>query len=194
MLTFGFHTPPPAGIICILLPKLKPVEFSYGDVVNGPLINARELCFVLSGAVRTRVPESGPDVEHTEGLPRGEDQFETGDRFGEATLVIPEDIPFRLRLEYYTASRICNALVLTRLDFSQIKLVYKQIFSEIEQELVGNVADLYHVVDVDQDRMESEFLADMAAETAHRLLNPSASKQSSTTKPKRKKRGRGRGR
>lgn len=185
------------GVISIILPKLKPAAFSKGDVVNGPTVNARELCFVLSGAVRSRTPaalENPPTSNGEKANLAMDDVFETGDYFGEATLIIPDDIPFRLRVEYYTASSICNVLILNRLDYAQIKMVYKQVSSEIEQDLVENDAELYQLVDVDQERMENEFFADMATESAHRLPNAGAPKQASGAKPKRKKRGRGRGR
>jgi len=187
------------GIISVLLPKLKPAAFSRGDLVNGPTVNARELCFVMSGAVKARMPTAedpavGKD-HHAQVHPVAADEFfEVGDYFGEATLIIPDDIPFRLRVEYSAASRICNVLVLTRLDYAQIKMVYKQICSEIEQDLVDGDAELYQIVEVDQERMQSEYFADMATESAHRLPNAGAAKQGSGAKPKRKKRGRGRGR
>jgi hypothetical protein len=40
------------GVIGIILPKLKPAAYCFGDVINGPGLNAREMCFIVAGSVQ----------------------------------------------------------------------------------------------------------------------------------------------
>lgn len=117
--------------------------------------------------------------------------------------MIPDDIPFNLRVSFTVASPHCFLFVLSRIDFSQLKLVFRDVFTAIENKLVSCVSDVTSIAEVDVERLGAELFADgeesLDATTAgHSVVSAArqnTSSSSSSTKSRRKKRGaRGRGR
>lgn len=109
--------------------------------------------------------------------------------------MIPDDIPFNLRVGYRSTSKHCNLLVLTRFDYAQIKLLYRDICTEIEEQLRPENAEMYQLVDIDREQYESEQMGDDRDEQQQTHANVAGQKRDGGSKPKRKKRGtRGRGR
>jgi len=183
------------GMISIIMPKLKPAAYIKDEVVNGASINARELCFVLHGHIRAR-PANKQLEERCEDPV--EKRYCAGKYCAEATLLVPDDMPFQLRVDFVATSTSCHVLILTRFDYTQIKMMYKDMCREIENDLYANMDDVEEFLVLDRERFEAEMVAEDEADDAPQLAAgvPGTQKRDGNSKPKRKaKRGaRGRGR
>merc|ERR1711991_175096 len=115
-------------------------------------------------------------------------QFTLGEYFAEATLIVPDDVPFNLKVQFSVVTQACQVLILTRFDYAQIKLVYKELCKEIESDIAPPLHMIYEMLDVDRDRFESEFIGDDDENQAHHGIVPQAPKRDGGKKPKRKKR------
>jgi CRP-like cAMP-binding protein len=137
------------GALAVIIPKLRPSCYGEGDIVNGPDINAREWVFMLSGCVTVSpaMPTLAGDAARdsaagTSGarLPRelsaadasAVERFKPGSYFGEATIFMPDNVPFTLLVEAKVIVPFTNVLMLTRAEYAQtLKFFYPPLADEM---------------------------------------------------------------
>jgi len=145
------------GAFTLLLPRLKPYNFSAGSAIFHPMLGThREMFFLTSGTV-TAVQRSGTsgapgcggsggggggerrsarqsldrtplDSGGAAGTSAGE-RYEAGEFFGEVAMLIPSDVQFRLRVEARVATAFAQSFGLHRNDYVALQANYPALAS-----------------------------------------------------------------
>ena len=139
--------------LSLLLPRLKPANYLLGQLVNSPQINARELNFVHVGfcalTTRPRPATSNRSGRHgnrngvnvSSGMAQGskpswgEELYGPQSVFGQATVCIPSDEPFKLRCRVVCASACCHVFLLSKESLDELRRHYEPLVADIENRL-----------------------------------------------------------
>eukprot|EP00635_Sarcinochrysidales_sp_CCMP3193_P013760 CAMPEP_0118901470 /NCGR_PEP_ID=MMETSP1166-20130328/7156_1 /TAXON_ID=1104430 /ORGANISM="Chrysoreinhardia sp, Strain CCMP3193" /LENGTH=1406 /DNA_ID=CAMNT_0006840645 /DNA_START=136 /DNA_END=4356 /DNA_ORIENTATION=+ len=130
--------------LTLLLPRLKPTSYLLGQLVNSPHINARELNFVHVGfcALLTKQHRgtgagtgTSPRAMHGVDTTPGAETYGPQSIFGQATILVPADQPFKLRCRVVCGSAFCHAFLLSKDSLDELRLHYEPLVADIEDRL-----------------------------------------------------------
>jgi len=120
------------GAVALTLTRLKPANYSAGQIINSARIRARELQFIVKGFVSVLYTHTGqrPADELYPNEIYGPQTY-----FGDAMLLLPDVVQLRLKVRIVCSSRSCHCFVLSKHDYETLREVYLPILQAMEKQL-----------------------------------------------------------
>jgi len=115
------------GFLAIILPKLKPCLFSAGEQIVTQYICAREMYFVLRGKCRARYTSDNSFYRN----------FEDYEFFAEATLMIPEDVSFRLSYSVKALTR-AHIYAMPKQAYDELEAYHPMIAKRFVEQIISH--------------------------------------------------------